>query len=121
MRRMLLAELAIFIEFQPIWMVLLVLIGLVISVLANRAGQRNGVTHFMHSSLTDFATCQKVTHVLYHTCYIVSTKTPVERDFRARFFPPLPTGYDLTKKPRNGGFIVTLVAEGRFELSTLRV
>ena len=84
MRRMLLAELAVFIEFQPIRMVLLVLVGLIVPILANRTGQRNGVTHFMHSSLTDFAICQKVTHVLYHTCYGVSTKTPVgQRIFRA--------------------------------------
>ena len=62
MRRMLLAELAIFIEFQPIWMVLLVLIGLVISVLANRAGQRNGVAHV--SALLPF---HKITNILYHT------------------------------------------------------
>ena len=84
MRRMLLAELAVFIEFQPIRMVLLVLVGLIVPILANRTGQSNGVTHFMHSSLTDFATCQKVTHVLYHTYSIVSTKTPPKR----RFFLP---------------------------------
>ena len=84
MQRMLLAEFAVFIKFQTIRMVFLVLICLVVPVLANRTGQRNGVTHFMHSSLTDFATCQKVTHVLYHTCYGVSTKTPVgQRIFRA--------------------------------------
>ena len=76
MRRVLLAELAIFIQFQPIRMVFLVLIGLVIAVLANRTGQRHGITHFMHSSLTDFTTCQKVTHVLYHTYYGVSTQPP---------------------------------------------
>ena len=43
MRRMLLAELAILIEFKPIGIILLVLVGLIVAVLANRAGQRNGI------------------------------------------------------------------------------
>ena len=47
MRRMLFAELAVFTELQAIRVVLLVLIGLVIAVLANRTGQGNCVTHLI--------------------------------------------------------------------------
>ena len=43
MRRVLLAELAIFAELNPIRVVLLVLVGPVIAVLANRTSQRNRV------------------------------------------------------------------------------
>ena len=49
MRRMLFAELAVFVEFQTIRVVLLVFIGLVVAVFANCAGQCNCVTHPMHS------------------------------------------------------------------------
>lgn len=49
MRRMLLAELAILAELQAIWIVLLVFIGLIVAILAFRAGQSNCVTHrFLH-------------------------------------------------------------------------
>ena len=43
MRRMLLAELAILAELDPIRIVFLVLVGPVIAVLADRTGQRNRV------------------------------------------------------------------------------
>ena len=43
MRRVLLAELAIFVKLNPIRIVLLVLVGPVIAVLANRTSQRNRV------------------------------------------------------------------------------
>lgn len=46
MKRMLLAEFAVLIEFQPIRIVLLVLVGLIITALAFRAGQRNRIAHF---------------------------------------------------------------------------
>ena len=45
MRRMLLAELAILVELKPIGIILLVLVGLIVAVLANRAVQRNGIAH----------------------------------------------------------------------------
>ena len=56
MRRMLVAELAILADFQAIRIILLVLVGLVIAVLANGAGQRDRVAvrilgHRMHSFL----------------------------------------------------------------------
>ena len=43
MRRVLLAEFAILVNLNPIGIVLLVLVGPVIAVLANRTGQRNRV------------------------------------------------------------------------------
>jgi hypothetical protein len=56
MRRVLLAELAVLVDLDTIGIVLLVLVGPVIAVLANRTGQRNRVAvrslgHCMHSSL----------------------------------------------------------------------
>ena len=62
MRRMLLAELAILVELKPIGIILLVLVGLIVAVLANRAGQRNGIAHV--SALLPF---HKITNILYHT------------------------------------------------------
>jgi hypothetical protein len=47
----LLAELAILIEFDSIWVVFLVLVGLVVATLALGAGQRNCIAHLMHSLL----------------------------------------------------------------------
>ena len=43
MRRVLLAEFAILVNLNPVGIVLLVLVGPVIAVLANRTGQRNRV------------------------------------------------------------------------------
>ena len=43
MRRVLLAELAIFAELNPVRIILLVLVGPVIAVLTNRTSQRNRV------------------------------------------------------------------------------
>ena len=55
MRRVLLAELAIFDKLDPVRIVLLVLIGPVVAVIANRTGQRNRIAvrtgHRMHSFL----------------------------------------------------------------------
>jgi len=45
MKRMLLAELAVLVEFKSVRIVLLVFIGLVIATLALSAGQRNSVAH----------------------------------------------------------------------------
>ena len=45
MRRMLLAELAVLVEFQTIRIVLLVLIGLIVTAFAFRAGQCNRIAH----------------------------------------------------------------------------
>ena len=51
MQRMLLAELAILAEFQPVRIVLLILVGLVVAALAFRAGQRNRVSHVSFAPL----------------------------------------------------------------------
>lgn len=55
MRRMLLAELAILAELDPIRIVFLVLVGPVVAIFANRTGQRNRIAvrtgHRMHSFL----------------------------------------------------------------------
>ena len=48
---MLLAESAILVELQTIWIILLVLVGLIVATLALGAGQRNCIAHFMHSLL----------------------------------------------------------------------
>ena len=49
MQCVLLAELAILVEFDSVWIILLVLVGLVVATLALSAGQRNCIAHFMHS------------------------------------------------------------------------
>ena len=51
MQCVLLAELAILVEFDSIRIVLLVLVGLVVATLALSAGQRNRIAHRMHSLL----------------------------------------------------------------------
>ena len=45
MQRVLLAEFAVLAELQPVRIILLVLVGLIITALAFRAGQRNCVAH----------------------------------------------------------------------------
>ena len=44
-KRMLLAELAVFIEFQSIRVIFFVLVGLIVAVLTFRTGQRNSIAH----------------------------------------------------------------------------
>ena len=53
MQCVLLAELAILVEFDSIWIVLLVFVGLIVATLALSAGQRNRIAHLMHSLLID--------------------------------------------------------------------
>ena len=73
MKRMLLAELAILVEFQSVRIILLVLIGLIIAVLALSAGQCYCVAHSMHSLLhKNKCRRQNVTNIIYHTCPLVS-------------------------------------------------
>ena len=67
---MLLAESAILVELQTIWIILLVLVGLIVATLALSAGQRNCIAHFMHSLLNiNILTkhCSRnVTSIIYH-------------------------------------------------------
>ena len=49
MQSMLFAELAVFVEFQSVRIVLFVLIGLVIAALALGAGQRNRIAHLYYT------------------------------------------------------------------------
>ena len=51
MQCVLLAELAILVEFDSIWVILLVFVGLIVATLALSAGQRNRIAHRMHSLL----------------------------------------------------------------------
>ena len=70
MQSVLLAELAILVEFDSIRIVLLVLVGLIVAALALSAGQRNCIAHFMHSLLNiNILTkhCSRnVTSIIYH-------------------------------------------------------
>ena len=70
MQCVLLAELAILVEFDSVWIILLVLVGLVVATLALSAGQRNCIAHFMHSLLNiNILTkhCSRnVTSIIYH-------------------------------------------------------
>lgn len=68
-QRMLLAELAILAELQPVRIVLLVLVGLVITALALRAGQRNRVAHPLLHPLLHKILCS-MTALLFKTSLI---------------------------------------------------
>ena len=60
MQCVLLAELAILVKFDSVWIVFLVFVGLIVATLALGAGQRYCIAHLMHSLLIHIITHSKM-------------------------------------------------------------
>ena len=71
-RRMFFAELAIFVEFQTVRIVLFIFIGLVVALLTLRASQRDCITHTAHLFNRIYILVQNAAFTIYHNWHALS-------------------------------------------------